>query len=265
MNAVSFGPLRRELHAAWNPVDAVQSARRSRVLVLETTLVRTTDSLDMYMALLRRSPAVIQDRAVQASFDASGNSVLKRFFVIKDVVTSLDPILSCLTELMIVWRNRLVHSLADNQVSPAVWSILSQNEDKLSAAFSGMRLDRLESGFKTGEPPTFKETASFIRATHADGYFLAALDTAQFLRDLIWATISKGSSDDLDSIRKRRIQSIWGRDASERVGKVVAFLTNAGLSAHGDASATEFDDDLINSVSNKSPRELFSYLSPNCT
>jgi len=35
-----------ELHAAWNPHDVIASAHRSRVFVLETTLVRSVDSLD---------------------------------------------------------------------------------------------------------------------------------------------------------------------------------------------------------------------------
>ena len=39
-----------ELHAAWNPKDVVASARRSRVFVLETTLVRSVDALDAYIS-----------------------------------------------------------------------------------------------------------------------------------------------------------------------------------------------------------------------
>ena len=59
-----------ELHAAWNPNDVVASARRSRVFVLETTLVRSVDALDAYMSWLRRAPTLIQNEECRNAIDA---------------------------------------------------------------------------------------------------------------------------------------------------------------------------------------------------
>lgn len=107
-----------ELHAAWNPNDVVASARRSRVFVLETTLVRSVDALDAYMSWLRRKPALIQDGETRNAIDDAGQSVLKKYFAFRNNVPAMDPLTSALIEIMIAWRNRSVHYLADNEASP---------------------------------------------------------------------------------------------------------------------------------------------------
>lgn len=269
-----------ELHAAWNPLNVIYSARRSRVFVLEFTLVRTSDALDAYMSWLRRAPALIQDMDVRNAVDAAGNSVLRKFGIIRKSVATLDPTVAALIEIMIAWRNRSVHSLAENDASDEAWKTVRDNGKFIAERFKGLLIERLESGFSHNEPPTFKETASFISATHEiirqiDEYYLSKLNLTPFLSELIWQITADGAGDDVNSRRKKRVQSVWGRDASERRNAVVSLLKNAGLSdttvvAQSDkrvpksdrenAPAAVFEDDLIDLISEFSPNQLLEYL-----
>jgi hypothetical protein len=166
---------------------------------------------------------------------------------------------------MIAWRNRSVHYLADNEASEDAWNTIKSNKDELYSRFSGLTVEPLEKGFQLSAPPSFKETASFIRATHEavrqfDEFHIRALDPVSFLPDLIWHTVGMNSQEDVNVTRRKRVQSIWGRDESERESRVLSFLKNCGLSeGKGDPSAI-FDKALISEVSRFSFREVFSYI-----
>jgi hypothetical protein len=257
-----------ELRTAWNPKDPAASANRSRVMMLQMSLVRATDALDMYLSLARRKPALIQDANLQQKMDTCGQSVFGKFAVMRDVCLSENPVISALVEVMIAWRNRQVHSLADSEVSSEAWKILQRNAEWVKNEFRGMQVDRLFSDFSKEAPPSFKEIASFIRATQeavrlVDSYLLTNLEQEPYLRQLVREFASKSRpNDDPEKARKKQIQSIWGRDASDRAQRVTSFLKNCGLSfsiADGDASAV-FSDSLISAVSNMTPSEAKTWL-----
>ena len=222
-----------ELRTAWNPKDPAASANRSRVMMLQMSLVRATDALDMYLSLARRKPALIQDTALQQRMDACGHSVFGKFAVMRDAFLTKNPVISALVEVMIAWRNRQVHSLADSEVSSKTWEILQSNSEWVKNEFRGMEVDRLFSDFGKEAPPSFKEIASFIRATQEvvrllDSHLLTNLEPESYLRQLIREYASKARPNDKDpeKARKKQIQSIWGRDASDKPQRVTSFLKN---------------------------------------
>jgi hypothetical protein len=257
-----------ELRTAWNPKDPAASANRSRVMMLQMSLVRATDALDMYFSLAHRKPALIQDTTLRQKMDACGHSVFAKFAVMRDACLSDNPVIAALVEVMIAWRNRQVHSLADNEVSPKAWEILQINSEWVKNEFRGMHVDRLFSDFGKEAPPSFKEIASFIRATQeavrlVDSHLLTNLEPQSYLKQLIWELASKSRpNDEPEKARKKQIQSIWGRDASDRTQRVTSFLKNCGLSlspTDGEVSAV-FSDDLISSLSEMAPSEITDWL-----
>jgi hypothetical protein len=260
-----------ELRTAWNPKDPTASASRSRVMILQMSLVRATDALDVYLSLARRKPALIQDTDLQQKIDTSGQSVLKKFMVLRDACLGDDPVIAALVEVMIAWRNRQVHSLADNDVSAESWEILRNNANWIKDEFRGMQIDRLFIDFSKESPPSFKEIASFIRATQdavrtIDLRLLQKLEPRSYLKQLIWEYASHANGEeDNQKARKRQIQSIWGRDASDRKQRVVSFLKNCGLSLsskEGQPSAA-FPDDLVAELSDMTPSEVTDWLESN--
>ena len=247
------------------------SANRSRVMMLQMSLVRATDALDIYLALARRKPALIQNPTHQQKMDTSGHSVFGKFAVMRDACLSAAPVIASLVEVMIAWRNRQVHSLADNQVSTSSWEALRANANWVKDEFRGMEIDRLFADFSKEAPPSFKEIASFIRATQEavrimDAHLLKHLDPQSFLRQLIQEYSLKGNADeDREKLRKRRIQSIWGRDASDRKQRVISFLKNCGLSlsATDENNSTIFSDNIITELSDMTPSEVGNWLGLN--
>ena len=257
-----------ELRAAWNPKDQVASANRSRVMMLQMSLVRATDALDIYLGFARRKPALIQEANLQKMMDGCGHSVFGKFAVVRDKYLSENPVFAALVEVMIAWRNRQVHSLADNDVTPESWEVLRSNADWIKDEFRGMQVDRLFSDFGKEAPPSFKEIASFIRATQEavriiDTGLLKKLEPESYLKELIWEYSSNaGTAEDREKARKKQIQSIWGRDASDRKQRVISFLKNCGLSLSptDEETSTSFPDELITNLSGMTPSEMASWL-----
>jgi len=225
-----------DMHAAWSPQDVVASAKRSRRLILDMALVRAVDALDIYIRHSRRKPSLIQSQALQDDIDGAGLSIFKRFEAVEKHLPQIDRSLAALMAVMITWRNRSAHAEADKEISDRHKSALRENEAAISSRFKGLSAQLLLSGYEERRPPVFKEIASFINATHhfveqlEQAYFVAA-DTEAYLKQLIWTTISQTGKDTgrLETIRKRHLQSVWGKDRSERKLYVERFLYNHGL------------------------------------
>lgn len=255
-----------ELHAAWNPKDHTVSALRSRKMVLEMTLVRATDAFDCYVAWSRRAPSLIQQPEMQKQIDGCERSVLRKLNVMSSL-PGLTPVLCALAEVLIVWRNRAVHSIADNEVSDSAWDTLRSNEEWIRNEFRGMELDRLFGDFERGGAPSFKEIASFIRAVQSlvqemDAALLSQLDPEQYLRDFIQNLLRKTKTD--ESPKKamlRNAQSIWGRDDGDRYAAVLSLLRHNGISEEClSEHSCAFSDELLKMVSGFSTKALLEYV-----
>lgn len=255
------------LHAAWNPKDVHASAARARVMVLEATLVRATDALDAYLTWSRREPSLVQADSLRSAIDNARHSIFEKLSVFHAHYSALDPALCALLRVMITWRNKTVHSTAEVELPEETWSILTARRDWLEKEFGGMEIDRLFVDFEKDGPPTFKETASFIRAAqkfveHADAEQLRSLDTKRHLRDLIWSALGVSNGKRCtEDIRRRRAQSIWNRELPDRVWKVRNFLKNCGLSEkRASASSAEFSAQEIDELCDLASNELLRHL-----
>lgn len=255
-----------ELHAAWNPRDTTASALRSRKMVLEMTLVRATDALDCYISWSRRAPALIQQQAMQRQIDGCEQSVFRKLKAMSSL-TGVSAVLCALAEVLIVWRNRVVHSLADNEVSETCWNTLRSNEEWIKSEFHGMELGRLLKDFDRGEAPTFKEIASFIRSIQSlvqemDAALLSALDPEPYLKSFIFSLLKRAKPG--ESVQKaviRNAQSVWGRDETDRHSAVISLLNHNGLSAERSAEySCAFSDELLEKVSSLPTKRLVTYI-----
>src|SRR5262249_14158572 len=127
-----------DLGVAWDPRNPTASARRSRVMVLEMALVRATDALDFYISQLRLAPTLLQDSVLRNEIDGCDRSVLRKFKVMLHHSKPFDELIAAMTDVMIVWRNRSVHSMADNEIDPNTLDILRKNEQRVRGEFEGM-------------------------------------------------------------------------------------------------------------------------------
>ncbi len=257
----------KELHAAWNPKDPKASAARSRKLVLEMALIRATDAIDAYISWACRKPAIVRDDATMRNIHRAERSVLNRFRALADNSKILDKKMFALVEVLIAWRNLSAHALADNEASEASLQILQDNDKWLRENFRGLSAERLISDFRKHGPPSLKDTTSLIQAAHQateqlDQELLAKIDPEEYLWDFIEVcSKQRDGTGNKNTSQAKIIQSVWGKDESDREATVMSFLTNNGLSrSRKDGQVLEFTEGLLTSVATMKPTQVLNEL-----
>lgn len=150
---------------SWNPKDKVRSTRRSRDFQLTSFLAFSVDGIDMYISLLNRSPKYIHDDEFCESISTAGRSVYNKVKIISEYLDG-DKRYLCLVLLMISLRNNLLHSMAENAVEQVHKKILIENKEWIAENFRGLDIDLLLKKVSENTPPSFKEVASLINASH---------------------------------------------------------------------------------------------------
>ena len=255
-----------ELHAAWSPKNPINSARRARRLILDMVLVRAVDSVDIYIRKARKLPGLVQSTVLRHSIDGAGRSVMRKVSALEEQYGTVEPVVFALVLVMIAWRNKSAHEEADTKVDDRYREILLKNAPAIATEYRGLEVDRLLSGFDSGDP-TFKECASLISATQRFVQTLETLlfrdiDAEQYLRELVWKTPSELSSDDAVSFRKQRIKSVWGRDAADRRRAVVRHLRQYGITDTRRHDGAIFPSALIDYICELSPSEVYAWAEP---
>ncbi|WP_157139822.1 hypothetical protein [Roseibium aggregatum] len=252
------------LRTTWAPKDAATSAARSRIMTLEMALVRATDSLDAYIIWSRREPALIQCETPKKSIDTSGRSVAKRFNSLDKYYSQPNICLTALINIMIFWRNELVHSTSEERLDTVHLNTLEENLQWYKNTFQGMDTSRLVNDFRKENPPTLKEITSIIRAVHKyievlDELQLNQLNPEPYLREVIKNHVNITSKN-----KMKIIQSIWGRNEEERSRRLKSMLTNYGFSSDRKYGySSEFSENLILKYSSFTPKALISELDLN--
>jgi hypothetical protein len=262
----------KDLHAAWTPIDAVASARRSRRMLLDMALVRSVDSLDVYLRHSLRKPCLIQSDVLRTEIDKAKLSIFRKFLALENHHPDIDPVACSIVSLMIAWRNRAAHAEADEDVPERHKQIIRVNADAIATRFRGLNSEILLSGFDVDRAHHFKEIASFINATNhfvedVERVLFGRLDARVFLKDLVWTAVSQHTKPegDIDQIRKKHLRSIWGKDPSEKNKSVERFLQHYGLSklkvTKKDRAmpSVVFSDDILAELVAMTPTEVFGW------
>ncbi|MBU8538715.1 hypothetical protein [Falsiroseomonas tokyonensis] len=256
-----------DLHAAWSPANPVNSARRARRLVLDMVLVRSVDAVDVYLRMCRRSPGLIQEVELKNGVDGAGRSVFNKILALEKRYWSESPVLFSLVSVMVAWRNKGAHEEADTEVSDLHRKTLRDNAADIASVYRGLDVERLLVGFDSAAP-TFKEVASLISAAQNFIHILEIalfrdLDADQYLRELVWKAPPDVYGNYAYLFRKKRLQSIWGRDYSERPTAVRRYLRQFGLvtDRRHDHAAT-FSASAIDRLCARTPLEVFEWANP---
>jgi hypothetical protein len=185
----------QELHTSWNPKDRKASIRRTREFTLEAFLGSAVDGIDMYLTLLYRKPNYIQDRTLESVMDGTSHSVARKVNAFAKHY-DIEKVAVALVDVLITWRNNVIHALAENDLQESTVKILKDFSEEIGESYRGLDPTSLASKAKRGESLTFKETASLIRATHN---FVELVDTAVLARLDLGALCMRVVQDALDS------------------------------------------------------------------
>ena len=266
LNSVRKGDAKidEEFRTTWNPQDARRSAERSRSFVLDLALIRAVDALDTYMMQSRRRPYAITSQEFARRMDGTGQKISKRLEVFCEFLPPLPSEKVAFLKLAIDWRNRRVHSLADEMLENSSEEELLQHAESLKAEHSGLNIQELLKHYKAAEPPSFKEAASIIRLTHSavahfDAELLLKLDIEQYARNALKIKLSAAVSSNPEFALKRACAKIWG-DSEKKQAKVIRALRLIGVHQSSEITARQFPDSLVETIVAMTPKLAYTYL-----
>lgn len=217
--------LKTEFRTSWNPKDKKVSAQRSRNFAKKSTLAWIVDNIDMYLIKCNEQPKLIQDDLLIQKFDKCGRSVYNKYKAICEYY-NIDGIEKAFVDLIICWRNRLVHYKAENEIMDASRTVLIEKKEYINKNYSGLDTELMLFKFDTSKEPSFKEVASMIRASIAyicilDDILLEKLDGVKYADKVIYYYIKE------DKIK--RFNNIFSKDVQTKERTIRNILRNSGF------------------------------------
>jgi hypothetical protein len=241
LNGVRRGGIEidEEFRTSWNPRDVRHSADRSRAFALDLALVRAVDSLDTYMMRSRRHPLALTSTSFASSMDGAGQSISRRLEVFNAHLDPLPNRHTTFIKLAIEWRNRRVHSLADNNIDDDDIDSLEKCADTLHKEFSGLDVVELIKDYKSRSAPTFKEAAAIMRLVHFavenfDTQLLGKLDINRYLGTALAAQLGGNGQSVNISVLSHSCRQIWDHPTKKKE-KILRALRLIGVHPTGES------------------------------
>jgi len=216
------------LRAAWSPKSRKESARRARLLAMSAAMAWAVDSLDAYASLALRLPSLVERQSLRDDLNGAGRSVFAKVAALRKAYPGETGSAGALVALTVVWRNHLVHALADNDIPPELRLQLLGAKDEIEKQYRGLDVARALSGAGFGRTPTLKEAASAVAACHAfvaavDAALLSDVSLARYLTDVLRDHFHQPSPSGLSG---DRLATLWGKELSRRERSIHQILQN---------------------------------------
>lgn len=247
-----------DFHTSWNPQNKLNSINRTRKFILEMSLSRAVDALEIYIDHSNNAPFLFQSESLKQGIKDNSKSITKKFNFICDEY-KIDSKLHALGILLITWRNRIIHSECDNQLEQVYKKIILDNSQWLCDNFRHLDATKLLEHFEKKDGLTFKEATSLIKVTHDIVYFiegksLSNIDSSLYFKEIIKEIIKNESKNDNQKLKN--IAKVWGKNGNNKIRAINGKLSSYGLSEQKSDSGVEIDEFLVSEVYKTSPKEL---------
>lgn len=181
------------IHAVWTPKSIPTSIDRSRIFLMHSFLAWAVDAIDVYLSLLNRKPDYLQDSAFQNVLVGCGRSVYRKAKAFSTYVPCIS-VEAALVEVLITWRNNVMHEMADNAVSEQSRLTILEKATDISGGYCGLDPTDLCGKANDGADLAFKEVASLINAAHnfvegVDRYLISKLNKTLFYASVLEDTL----------------------------------------------------------------------------
>lgn len=256
LDAVEDGAQKREsFQTTWNPQNTNFSVSRSRHYAIKSALAWTVDNLDMYLRLCNRLPRLYSG-SESAEISNTKLSVYNKLIVILKNHNEIPISQSAYVDLLICWRNNLIHFDAENQLSSESNRYFKNiPSDDIIANKYHLDAEQMLSRFQAKECPTFKEITSLISMTihfveDLDASLLANIDQYEFLKQ----TLSQ-----ILHLDEKNIQAFSHRNTTsfKRQKRIKQLLASNGIpnTFYNDAGQRFLDE-----FSHYTPEQVYSKL-----
>lgn len=148
----------------WNPKDVKASADRSRIFAIKATLVWITDNIDVYFSNILKEPPFLQD---QEEFETIKKlrGVYNKYRELISYFKIENRIETAFIDLAISWRNKVVHTDANNDININSRKILKENKEFIKKNYCGLDVIDTINSFDNNKYPSFKEITSLISSS----------------------------------------------------------------------------------------------------
>jgi len=198
--------------------------------------------LDFYLYNIAKESFYV-NRPIEFESIPETRSVYKRLNVFRDVLGLKIDLPLSLAQLMIQWRNNLLHSAAENELDSSYSGKLKNASDDELKNFRHLDCSAMLENFKKGEPPKLKEVAGGIQAINLvagsiDKIILEKVETSKYAERRLKLHIGP---------KRSTIQKIWGsRDSASKSSSLDLALSSAGIKKSAHASYLQFRQELEN-------------------
>lgn len=244
LNGIKSGEIEKEdsFRTSWNPKNKIISAERSKGFAKKSTLAWVVDNLDMYLRKCNEEPKLITDPRLESDFNGNNRSVYKNFLSIKDylLICNLN---SAMVDLLICWRNRLVHYKAKNDIQDESRKILNDNKEIIKKKHRGLNIEDTLKSFDGNETmPTFKEVTSLIKATidfvyEIDEKLIKRLDIIKYA-DIILLQYIKND-------KTKRLNNIFSNSKDKREKCIKNILREYGIAFEKKSKTLDYIENII--------------------
>lgn len=245
-----------EFSTSWDPVNVRTSARRSRDFAIKALLAWAADSLDAYRRQLSRPANVYLEIAERNAIIAEEGLWNRLRHLANLSGASFGPEKE-LVELLLVWRNKVVHTHSRDGVSSELRQRLLANRSRIATDYHGLDIERAITAAARGDAPKFKEITALVTAAHT---FVSRVDSAVVKRVDLDVCLRSALSAYIAEDPVKRSRNIWGRDPERRRASILQVAHSYGMSA-GDGSrvvSRQFVDQLMSWTAKEARGQLTS-------
>lgn len=161
LHAVEEGyPKPDTLDVSWAPRNQKCAARETRKFILESVMVRASETINQFIAAVSVLPSFEDVRKKWDSY----TSVAERLTSVATAALDKDDYLIPAAVLLVHWRNRVVHPSSNAKLAARQKRILLNNMDIISQEYRDLNVIRLLSHFDE-QRPTLKDISCLIAMT----------------------------------------------------------------------------------------------------
>ncbi|WP_034252273.1 hypothetical protein [Bifidobacterium crudilactis] len=220
-----------DLPATWNPFSKEDASARARTFANQAALLWTVESIIGYVSSLIRSDPPIVSSYLKDEIDHETDRE-KKLVRLAESVCKENSTALLLVRASYVWRNRVTHVGASNQVKKDVSSELISRSSEISDSYQGLIIQELLERISSSRAPRLKESASISRAAgslvrNIDEEAVKNVDLKEFASQLLRNYLS----DAVDAQeRMKRAVGIWGGTSEKNQRSITTFLLQHGMS-----------------------------------
>lgn len=227
LDGVAEGKVKKndDFNTTWNPQNLESSVVRSRHFAISATMAWLVDCIDTYFSVAYKKPKLIQSEKIEEDFTRADKSVFSKFQVFKSNYSLPEPE-TLLIELVIAWRNRLIHYLAQNNIDKAVREKLRGYMQHFKDNYQGLDINEVIDHFDKNDVPKFKEVTAFIRASIVfiealDKELVTNLNFERYIDEIVTSYVLEN--------KDKRLNNIWSKDCQTKSRVIRNIVSSYGI------------------------------------